>query len=229
MKKFAFLILSLINAMAVAIYIALSPLEVVPTHYGPNGTADAFGSKWTMLIMAVIPVLISIIYAIVSAIMKNKESYKTNKKYETRVVAVIFVMMLIFCWVFTIPTLNNMLTISGELVMPLIMMILGIVMVIMSNVLPKLKQNWSFGIKVRGTLKSETVWKKTHKFAGYTGVVAGLVVILMNMVAFFVPAIAMVVAFISLGVIFLGVGLIPTIYAEVSYSKEKKLKKANKA
>lgn len=223
MKKFIFLILSLINAMAIAVYIALCPLEVVPTHYGPDGTADAFGSKWTMLIMALIPVLVAIIYAIVSTILKNKESYKTNKRYENRVIAVIFVMLFIFCWVFTIPTLNNMLTISGELVMPLIMMVLGIVMIIMSNVLPKLKQNWSFGIKVRGTLKSENVWKKTHKFAGYTGVVAGVLVVLMNMVSFFVPAIAMIVAFISLAVILLGVGIIPTIYAEVLYSKEKKL------
>ncbi len=223
MKKFIYLILSLINAAAVAVYIALTPVDVVPTHYGPNGTADAFGSKWTLLIVAVIPVIFGIIFAIYRAVTKNKENYKANIKYENRILAVIFVMILAFVWVITIPSLNNVLTLSTTLIPPLVMTIFGIVMIVMSNALPKVKQNSSLGIKVRATLKSENVWKKTHKLAGYTGVVAGVLVVLMNMVAFFVVDFAIVCAAISLAVILLGVGIIPTIYAEVLYSKEKKL------
>ncbi len=229
MKKFAYLILSLINTAAVAIYIALTPVDVVPTHYNLAGVADAYASKWTMLIMAVFPVIFAIIYMIYRAIVKNKENYKAHKKYENRCLAVIFAMLLIFCWAFTIIALSNVTTLAVNSFMPMIMTVFGIVMIIMSNVFPKLKQNWSFGIKVRGTLKSEAVWKKTHKLAGYTGVVAGVIVVLMNMVAFFVVDFAMVAAISSLVIIILGVGLIPTIYAEIVYSKEKKLNKANKA
>ncbi len=223
MKKFIYLILSLINALAVGIYIASVPVEVVPTHYGINGTADAFSSKWTLLIMAVIPVIFGIIFTIYRAVTENKENYKANRKYENRCLAVIFAMLLVFVWVFIIPSLNNVLTISTTLIPPLVMTLFGVVMVVLSNIFPKVKQNSSFGIKIRATLKSENVWKKTHKLAGYTGVVAGVLVVLMSMVAFFVESFAMVSFVISLAVIILGIGIIPTIYAEVLYSKEKKL------
>ena len=51
MKKFAFLILSLINAALTAVYVALSPLEIVPMHYNIDGVADSYSSKWFVMFM----------------------------------------------------------------------------------------------------------------------------------------------------------------------------------
>lgn len=51
MKKFAFLILSLINAALTVVYVALSPLEIVPMHYNINGVADGYSSKWFVMFM----------------------------------------------------------------------------------------------------------------------------------------------------------------------------------
>lgn len=222
MKKFAFLILSLINTAVLAIYIASAPVEIVPTHYGINGTADAFSSKWTLLILTVIPVIFGIIFIIYRTITENKENYKANRKYENRSLIAIFVMFIAFTWIFTIPCLNNVLTISTTLIIPLVFTMISIIIIILSNVFPKLKQNSSFGIKINATLKSENIWKKTHKLAGYTGVICGIVTVIVNLVAFFIVDFVIISTIISLVTIILGIGIIPTIYAESLYLKEKK-------
>lgn len=45
MKKFILLILSLINTAVTAAFIAVNPNEVLPSHFGVNGNADAYASK----------------------------------------------------------------------------------------------------------------------------------------------------------------------------------------
>ena len=81
MKKFILLILSLINTAVTAAFIAVNPNEVLPSHFGVNGNADAYASKWALLLVPCILVVFSIAFAIYAAIKENDESYKSYKKY----------------------------------------------------------------------------------------------------------------------------------------------------
>ncbi len=58
MKRFIFFIASLINIAASVVYIAVSPYDVVPTHWNFQGVADGFMSKWTMLFMPVTLIIV---------------------------------------------------------------------------------------------------------------------------------------------------------------------------
>jgi uncharacterized membrane protein len=55
--------------------------------------------------------------------------------------------------------------------------LVGIVIVICGNYLPKCKQNYTAGIKLPWTLHSQENWNKTHRFAGVLWVVCGLLMI----------------------------------------------------
>lgn len=48
----------------------------------------------------------------------------------------------------------------------------------LSNYMPKLKQNYTIGIKVPWTLNSEENWNMTHRMAGKLYVVAGVISII---------------------------------------------------
>ena len=62
-----------------------------------------------------------------------------------------------------------------EMVMPVL---IGLVLAIIGNYLPKCKQNYTIGIKIPWTLNSEENWNRTHRFAGRIWVVGGLAIIL---------------------------------------------------
>lgn len=55
--------------------------------------------------------------------------------------------------------------------------LVGIVIVICGNYLPKCKQNYTAGIKLPWTLNSQDNWNKTHRFAGFLWVICGILMI----------------------------------------------------
>lgn len=55
---------------------------------------------------------------------------------------------------------------------------IGVMFIGIGNYMPKLKQNYTIGIKVPWTLNSEENWNMTHRMAGKVYVVAGVISII---------------------------------------------------
>ncbi len=53
----------------------------------------------------------------------------------------------------------------------------GGILVLLGNLMTRLRPNWFMGIRTPWTLSSDTVWRKTHRFGGVAFVIAGLCVI----------------------------------------------------
>lgn len=62
-----------------------------------------------------------------------------------------------------------------EMVMPVL---IGLLLAIIGNYLPKCKQNYTIGIKIPWTLNSEENWNKTHRFAGRLWLICGVAIML---------------------------------------------------
>lgn len=62
--------------------------------------------------------------------------------------------------------------------------LVGIILIVAGNVLPRLRPNHTMGIRTRWTLENETVWMKTHRFAGYVLVALGLILIAWTFIDF---------------------------------------------
>ena len=221
MKKFAFLILALINAALTAVYVALSPLEIVPMHYNINGVADGYSSKWFVMFMPCILIVLGIIYLIYSFVAERNEKMLKNQKYFGRIVLGIFLFLLIDFWYLTVTCISGA-TKMGNAFEYILAAALGALMLFISNMLPKVKQNKTLGIKTPATLSSETVWKKTHKLGGYLGVISGAVMVILAIVGMIFKLNGMAVLFGGLGLFLVVACIIPCIYAQVLYSKEKK-------
>ncbi|MDF2944093.1 MAG: putative rane protein [Herbinix sp.] len=59
-----------------------------------------------------------------------------------------------------------------------VLLLVGIVVVILGNYLPKCKQNYTVGIKLPWTLNDNDNWNKTHRISGYIWILGGFVLIL---------------------------------------------------
>lgn len=221
MKKFAFLILSLVNAVLTAVYVALSPLEIVPMHYNIDGVADGYSSKWFVMFMPCILIVLGIVYLIYSFVAQHHEKMLKNQKYVGRIVLGIFLFFLIDFWYLTVTCISGA-TKMGNAAEYILSAALGALMLFISNMLPKVKQNKTLGIRIPATLSSETVWKKTHKLGGYLGVISGAVMVILAIVGMIFSLNGMTVLFGGLGLFLVVACIIPCIYASALYSKEKK-------
>ena len=84
-------------------------------------------------------------------------------------------------------------TVQVEVIMPIFM---GLLLTIIGNYLPKCKRNYTIGIKLPWTLDSEENWNKTHRLAGWTWTIGGILIMatgwLCGFVAFIIVLSAMV-------------------------------------
>ena len=221
MKKFIYLTISIINMAVSAVCVALLPNEIVPSHYNLQGVADAYYSKWTLMIIPCILILFSIIYMIYQAVSKKSKNFEENKKYVERGIFAIYLLLIAMCWIATIPNFTGMASLGN--ILPLCMLVFfGALMIFLSNMYPKIKQNSNFGIKTPATLSSETVWKKTHKLGGYLGVISGIFSIVLAIAGFIFNADGIIIFLTGIGVFLVFGVIVPVIYASVIRAKEKK-------
>ncbi len=212
MRKYIMLIISLINAAAMAAVIAMSETDIVPTHYNITGTADRYSSKWTFMLAAVIPIAIALIFLI----YRRNSKAQSNIKYESKAIAFIVMFFIVLCWIMTVPSLKGAESL-GSYIPATVCIILGILMMYVSNLMAKIKQNRTFGIRTKATLSNETVWRKTHRLSGYTGMSGGLILALCGIITLGTAKTALLVYAV---IIFIALEFaIPVAYANRLYKK----------
>lgn len=230
MKKFIFLIISLVNAAVTAVYAAFMPNDIIPIHYGASGAADSYSSKWSIMLLPCILVVFGIGYLIYCIFQEKSLTANKNRKYSGKIVGAIYLLLFVLFWILQIAALsgvenigNSGANIPSEPYIPVFICIaLGAVMVYICNFFPKLEQNSTLGIKTNATLKSENVWKKTHKLGGYLGVLGGIVMFACGIAGIFAKDIAFILMIIGLAVFLIAGCIIPIIYAEVLYNRERR-------
>ncbi len=223
MKKHLLLIISLINAAVTALYIAFLPKAEIPMHYNALGNVDRYGSKWELMIMPLALFLPVIIYYVYS-FFKSEDADGKNRMYIKKVVWGLFVVLLVLFWVLIFTTSNGADKI-GTLAVSLIFILFGALMMYIGNYYGKIKQNHTLGIKTHATLKSENVWRKTHRLGGYLAVLSGIIWILGGVITIFLNQLNTFVSIACLSAMLLLMVIIPMVYSEVLYHKEKSSQK----
>lgn len=218
MKKFIYLIASIINSGIIALCLYLSPYVILPMHYGISGYADRYASKWEIMIYTAIPFVIGVIYLVYSIIAEKKDS--KNKKVIDKIFFAFFVYILMIIWYVAVLCLQCKAHISNSS-FAIIAVIIGAMLMVLSNFLPKARQNGLFGIRTSATLSSPTVWNKTHRLAGILGVAGSLALMVCGIIGAMFENLAALVFFVGIVIYLISGIIIPGIYASVIYKKEK--------
>lgn len=218
MKKFVYLIVSIINSGITALCLYLSPYAILPVHYGINGNADRYSSKWEILIFAAIPVVFSIIYLLYSIVAEKKGN--KNRKVIDKLFFISFVYILSVLWYVEILCLQCKAHMSNSY-FAILAVIMGGLFLALSNFIPKARQNTIFGIRTKATLSSTIVWNKTHRLAGILGIIGSLSLIICGIIGVIFENAVVPLFLIGIAIyLILGV-IIPCIYANIIAKKEK--------
>ena len=182
--------------------------ESIPIHWNFAGEVDGYGNKFIgtfMVPLIMIALWLAMIY--LPKIDPKKENYnkfdKSYKLFQSILLTFFFIIQIIV-------VLSAMgYNISINRVMPIV---LGVLMILIGNYIPKAKSNFFYGIKTPWTLSSEVSWKKTHRLGGKLFVLSGLISIVSQFI--FNVNIAGVIFFVSTFI----AAIVPTV-ASYFYAK----------
>ena len=157
--------------------------DQVPTHFGVHGTADAWGSKYSILLLPILSILMGGSLLGMSVYAQKQEKTGTNNAKLTLLTACIT--LCIFCGITGFQIAAGMLGTQnlGELPVDMnqvIFSLLGIMLICLGNQMPKARKNTMIGLRTRSSLVNEAVWKKCQKFGGITMMLSGAAMVVIS-------------------------------------------------
>ena len=148
--------------------------DEIPIHFNAEGIADGWGGKGVAVFaLPLFMLAIHWICVFVTSLdpkSKNITSKNINLVLWITPVLSVFVSGIIYSF-----ALGHELNINT--IFPVFF---GLFFIVIGNFMPKCKQNYSIGVKVPWALESEENWNYTHRLAGKTWVIGGLLIIALS-------------------------------------------------
>lgn len=199
------MILFLIPIIIGAVFYNKMP-DMLPSHFDMTGTADKFESKAKVLFG--MPLTMIALYAFSYFIMKF------DPRRENQNINIFTIIMLLIPVLTTVATVITVMYGFGK--RPDVPLIVGaftaVLFIAIGNYMPKLKFNYTIGIRVPWTLDSEENWNKTHRFAGFVFTICGIICLILSFVKIKGSMYA------SFAVIVI-MGILPELYSFLLYKK----------
>ena len=154
--------------------------DTVPVHWGINGQADRFGSKWeSAIIMPIIMIAMVGLTVVLPRISpKNFEIERFRSTYA-------YVMLLCSIMMTAMHILILEASAGSQVDMGrFIVAIIFAFFALLGNVMGKIRQNFYVGIRTPWTLSNERVWDESHRRAGrlwFFGGIAGAILALLGL------------------------------------------------
>ena len=146
--------------------------EQMATHWNAAGDIDGWTSKpFTVFGLPLILLAAQWLCVLGTLADPKKENHPT--KILHLVLWIIPVLSLVLGAITYATALGK--TVRVEVIMPIL---IGLILAIIGNYMPKCKQNYTIGIKIPWTLNSEENWNRTHRFTGWLWTFSGIVVML---------------------------------------------------
>ena len=161
------------------------PAEI-PAHYDFAGNVTRYGSKYELLILPVILLLISFGSRFLLLHLRRKaEQAGSDKERQAAaanakvVVIVIFSQALILSCIQGVALYNTVFALRGESFLStfagekLLTILCGSLLLVPGNILPKCRRNGMVGFRLPWTKYNDITWQKSNRFAGMMLVAAG--------------------------------------------------------
>lgn len=179
--------------------------EMLPTHWNFKGEIDGYTSKFS----AIVYLPLALFAATLFSGFVTKEDPK-NAENKPKIIRLNLIMLPIFSNILVISSMYIALGNKLNITM-LIKLFIALIFIILGNYMPKLKRNYTIGIKTPWTLHDDEIWQKTHRLGGKIMILQGLLILvtllLNNSYLFFA-----IICF----------SLIPLIYSYLLYLYKKK-------
>ena len=180
--------------------------DPMPTHWNAAGEVDDYTAKpWGAAILAAVPLFIFVIYKIIPVI--SPRGFRTES--FTGVLNVLMTASVVFGCVVGFVAVRAALGADHNM-STIVMVAVGLLLMVIGNMLGKVRKNFFLGIRTPWTLASDEVWAKTHRLGGWCFVIAGVV---MAIGAVAVPEVEWTIY------VVVAMALVPVVYSYFAYRR----------
>lgn len=179
--------------------------EQMGTHFGVNGEVDGYSNK-TFAVFGTPLLLLAVEWfcAFVTANDPKKQNISPKLfKLILYIIPIVSMFIALFLYSYNLGFNINITNAAAIFV--------GLIFIIVGNILPKAKHNYTVGIRIPWTLANEENWNRTHHLAGYLWVIGGIITILLS----FIDA----TKIISIVLVPIIIGIVPCIYSYILHVK----------
>ena len=180
-KKIIFYCLMLLPLIVVLIALQFLP-DQIPAHYNLNNNqVTRWGSKYETLIF---PASIIFVGFFMLGMARYSAKHEENGRNNENVCIVTGIVLLILFNAMTgyylytaFNRVENLSSVALD-INQLVFGILGISMIMIGNIMPKIRMNSVIGFRTRWSMKNETTWKKSQRFGGISFMIGGIVIVM---------------------------------------------------
>lgn len=206
--------------------ILLLPDGDVPTHFGPTGEPDDWGSKYTLLILPASVLLIWILAdRNINVFTKNlkeidedkAESHiRTNQKAVHTTITALALVMMLLNFVIIYLTFSHLPSYNLPVIdtFKIIAVLIGLMLIFMGNIMPKTRTNSLVGLRCKWTMYNDNTWRKSNFFAGVCSMISGALAVVAGL------AFSGIVAVMILFGVMICATVVMLVYACAIYNKE---------
>ena len=178
-KRTIYFILMYLPLVVVLITLPYLP-EKIPAHYGFDNQVDRWGSKYEVFLFPLISLLMGYFLLGMAKLAAKKEEYGENNKNVTIIVGILMLILFNSLNLYSLYTsfnkVENLSSVSLD-IGQFVFGIVGVIMIIMGNIMPKLRMNAIIGLRTHWSMKNEVTWKKCQRMGGISFIVGGIIII----------------------------------------------------
>ena len=144
----------------------------IPVHWGADGAVNGWGPSWTVAALGFLPLVLLTTFWLVPRIDPKGAAYAKSGRFYLGFVIAFTVFMCGMTWL-------SELTVWGVVpqvgaVGTIVTTAIGILFIGMGNYLPRVRQNYTMGVKTPWALADPENWRRTQRFGGKCFVVMGV-------------------------------------------------------
>ena len=178
-KKTVYFILMYLPLVVTLVALQYLP-DKIPAHYGFDNQVTRWGSKYEALLYPIATVLMGYFLLVMSRVAAKQEEHGENNKKIIIVTGILVLILFNVVNGYSLYTDFNKVENLSSLpldINQLIFGIVGVLMIVTGNIMPKLRMNSIMGLRTHWSMKNEVTWKKCQRMGGISFIVGGIIII----------------------------------------------------
>lgn len=152
----------------------------IPAHYDFDHQVTRWGSKYETFLYPAVTVLMGVFLLAMAKFAAKQEEHGDNNRNVIITAGILVLLMFNVLHGYALYTafhkVENLSSVPLD-IHQIVFGIAGVLMIVVGNIMPKLRMNSIAGLRTHWSMKNEVTWKKCQRFGGISFIVGGMITV----------------------------------------------------
>lgn len=184
MMRNKYIILYCLMFLPIIVTLILMPYlpSQIPAHYDLSGNITRWGSKYEALITPSITFLMGYFFILTAKYVRKNHKDKAIRDEKiliiTGIAVIVYFNVMTYISIFKYMNATNDITNVEVDYLKVISIMLGVLMIVLGNIMPKASNNKFFGLRTSWSMANDKSWFLSQRMAGKVFVIFGVIIVI---------------------------------------------------